>query len=258
MNLVAVDTLASLTDSQWALLATLVHGYDERPLITLARRLIGEQEDPQSPRPLDEGSIKEFFTLFFNTTEVCLCSNKHLRELSSNDRSTLIRTGADSFISLGFVFILYQSELIRCSPLVDALTRRYGHEIVSMILHSTRFVDTDVVITKLARPLLMFSKNIFIFPSRTSTDHLSAISILQIQHVYAEVIWKYLLHKYSQLEAVRRFVQLTQCLLAVTTTMSHLRSVQAHLDDIESVAENAELQFVLDDIEDLREKSVDP
>ena len=119
------------------------------------------------------------------------------------------------------------------------------------MLHSIRFLDTDVILTKLSLALLIFSKNIFLFPARITIDRVDASSVLQIQHTYAELTWRYLLHKYNLREAVRRFVQLVQCLSAVIQTMCHLQGAQVHTDDVESVAENAELQLILNDIEGL-------
>ena len=64
--------------------------------------------------------------------------------------------------------------------------------------------------------------------------------MLHIQNLYAELIWKYLLYNNTFQQAVIRFNQLVQCLVAALTYRTHLQVVKTHTDAVESLAQRIE------------------
>ncbi|CAF1334081.1 unnamed protein product [Rotaria sordida] len=204
-------------------------------------------------KPFDQTLVKDFFTLFYETTELCLRSNNDLCNLSSNDRSVLFRTGADCITCFGRAFSICQYQLNTCQSFLNMLHTIYGEQSVAVTLNSIKFVDTDIALAKMAGLLLVFSNNTCIFSSTTPLDHVNASVMLQVQNKYAEVTWKYLLYRYGYYHAVQRFMYLIQFLLTLTQTISHLQSIRSHVNDIESIVENTELALILDDIDQINE-----
>ncbi|CAF4086624.1 unnamed protein product [Rotaria sordida] len=247
LNLLQSD-ISKLTNNQWTLLSNVIHSFDEDRMKSICQRLVEEDKYSQSIKPLDEILTKEFFRLLFETTDICLRLNGDICALPHNDRSIVLRTGADCLLCLGGAFIMYQSQLNTCQSFIDMNAKKYGTYGISLTLYSTKFLDPDVVLVKMGLLLLVFSKNTYIFSSTTSLDHVNANIILQIQNRYAEITWKYLLYKYGYHQAIQRFMNLILCLLAVVQTMSYLQSVQPHINDVETIAENSELELILDDI----------
>ncbi|CAF1173163.1 unnamed protein product [Rotaria sordida] len=252
LNILQAD-ISTLTSDQWTLLSNLVHSYDERKVISVCQRLVQEDEYLHSMKPANETLVKQFFTLLYETTELCLSSNGDLRSLSFNDRSVLLRTGADSITCYGGIFSMYQFQLRTCQSFLHSLRRIYGEHSLMLTLNSIKFIDPDIVLNKMALLLLLSSKTTCIFSSTISLDHADVSVISKIQNRYAEIAWKYLLYKYDEYQAVQKFMTLIQCLIAVIQTMSQVQSVESHVNDIETIVEHTQLKLILDDIEQFNE-----
>ncbi|CAF1546878.1 unnamed protein product [Rotaria sp. Silwood1] len=252
LNLLLSDT-SLMTNSQWNVLSNLIHNYDESKLLITCQRLINEDEYNKSLKPINEASITEFFSLLFETIDVCLRSNGDLCSLSSDDRSILLRTGSDCLICLGGAFILYLSQLEKCRSFLDVINNKYGKHSVALTLHSIKYMDPDIVVMKMALLLFVFSKNLCLFSSQLSKENINTSAIFLIQNKYAEITWRYLIYRYGYYDAVIRFMNLIQCLLAVIQTMYHLQTVQSHVEDVILLAENTELKLILDDIDQINQ-----
>ncbi|CAF1357220.1 unnamed protein product [Adineta ricciae] len=249
LNILRADT-SRLNNDEWTLLSNLVHSYDERKVLPVCESLYKDDESLQLMQPANETLIKQFFMLLYETTELCLRSNGDLRHLAYNDRLVLLRTGADSIACYGGVFSMYQFQLNICRSFLKALFRIYGEHSLYLTLNSIKFIDHDIVLNKIACLLLLFTRTTCIFsPTALSSDQMNTNVIFKIQNQYADVTWKYLLYRYGHCEAVQRFTNLIQSLLAVIQMMSQVQSVQSHVNDIERIVENTELEFILEDIE---------
>ncbi|CAF1228938.1 unnamed protein product, partial [Rotaria magnacalcarata] len=117
--------------------------------------------------------------------------------------------------------------------------------------HAMKFIDPDLVLIKIAASLFAFSNSLLILRPNYTMNSSSISTIFRIQSTYAEVTWKYLVYRYGYYQAVLRFNNLIQCLMAVTNTISESQDTQAHINDIELVVEQTEISLFLDDIEHL-------
>lgn len=252
LNLLQSDN-SLLTSNQWTLLSNVVHSYDEYKLKPISERILKEDGYFQSTKPINEVFIDQFLTLVYEMTEPCLRLNRDLYDLSSKDRSILLRTGADCITCFGGVFIIERCRLTTFQPFLNVLEKNYGKDNLSRTLYSAKFIDPDSAFTKMGILLFVFSNPTCIFSEQTSVESINTNAIWQIQNIYAEVTWKYLLYKYGYYQAIKRFMNLIQCLFAVIETMSHLQNVQLHVNAIESLVEFTELNLILDDINKIDE-----
>lgn len=248
LNLLQSD-ISTLTKDDWILLSNLVHNYDESNMKSICRRWINTNKNVHSSNKFDETLTAEFFQLFLQTTETCLRSNGDICALSFNDRSTLVRTGAECVACFSGPFLMHHYRLITCPLFVQMLRNVYGETSVALTFESLKCLDFDRTLMKVAPLLLLFSENTYIFSSRTPSDRINSKVIFDIQNRYVEVVWKYLLYNYDIREAIRRFLRLIQFLFSTIRMLIHLQSIQSHVHDMESVVEHTELQLVLDDIE---------
>ncbi|CAF1396041.1 unnamed protein product [Rotaria sp. Silwood1] len=253
LNLLQSDT-SLMTNSQWTLLSNVIHSFDERKIMFISQCIIKQDKTCQSMILLDETLINEFFSLLFETTNLCLCSNGDLSSLSSDDRSLILLNSTDSVLCLGGIFILYQSQLINCPSFLNILHTKYGEQCLSHTIHGTKLIDSDIVLTKIALALLLFSTNICLFSSNSQEDHIDTHAIFLIQNTYAEITWKYLLYRYGHDGAVLKFINLIECLLLVMQTLFHLQNVQQHVNDVLALIENTELKLLVDDIDQIDQK----
>lgn len=118
-----------------------------------------------------------------------------------------------------------------------------------MIQRVLKFIDKDIDTAKIALSLFAFSNNISIFSSNMVLKPFNTLTIFRVQNNYTEIMWKYFVYKYGYYQSIKQFINLLQCLLTATNTVCDAQNVEKHINDIESLVEQAELALVLDDIE---------
>lgn len=242
--------ISTLTSDDWNLLTNLVHNYNEGNMNVICQRWVFENDNLCTNNELCQTVTKEFFRLLYQTSKMCLCSNDDICTLPFDDRSILLRTGADCVTCFGGPFLMYHYQLTTCPAFTTMLRNIYGEQSLALTFNSVKYVDLDRILLKLAPLLLVFSQNISVYSPRIPFDHYAdSRRIFHIQNTYVEVIWKYLLYKYDSKEVIRKFLELIQFLFSIIETMTHLQSFQSHVDDIHSLVENTELQLILDDVE---------
>ena len=248
MNLLQADN-STLTTNDWTLLTNLIHNYNEGNMSGICQRWIDENRDFHRTYQLDQALTNEFFQLLYQTTEMCLRSNGDICALPFDDRSISLRPSADSVTCFGGPFLMYQYQLNISSSFLTMLRNIYGENNLALTLNSLRYVDLDQVLLKMVPLLLVFSSHTSIFRPGTSFDHTNSRAMFHIQNRYVEVAWKYLLYRYDSREAIQKFLRLVRFVCSIIELMAHLQCVQSHVDDIDSLVENTEIQLILDDVE---------
>ncbi len=252
MNLLQSDN-STLYSNQWTLLSNLIYSYDETELLSIARKFINEVDAVQSTITIDPTLAKEFFIQAYETSGRCLRSNGDLYSLSCDDRSAFLRSAAECVTCIGTIFCLSQSQLYNCQSFLTICKNIYGDASVDMIQHVLRYIDPDSVTIKLALSLFTFCNNISIFSPMITVKPINTFAIYHIQNTYAEVTWKYLLHKYGYYQSIQRFMQLIQFLLAATDSIYDAQNIPIHVNDVEMLIEKTELALIIDDIERIDE-----
>jgi hypothetical protein len=72
---------------------------------------------------------------------------------------------------------------------------------------------------------------------------------LKIQNKYAEITWKYLLYRYGDYQAVKRFVNIISWFGATIRYIPYLQNISSHVNEVNSLVEQIELKLLLDDVD---------
>lgn len=243
MNLLDKDQ-SILTNEQWNLLSNLIHSYDETSALPIAKNFIQELDSkPAKIRfKITVEQVMELSNLFYQRTEPFILSNQDFHSLPIDDRSIVLHGAIDSVSCLGGGFLLRQSGLIENAAFCQGLELTFGSIPFNFTKTILSLLDENDDLVKLALALLAFStSNCTIFNENTSTSFVKDYrSVLRIQDIYAEAIWKYLIYRYSFSHAVMRFHRLVQCLILTLTIKTHLQAVKNHRDAIDSLIEKIE------------------
>jgi len=197
--------------------------------------------------------IEQFLASIYETAGIYLRSNEDLRELPSDPRSMILRSAADNVTCIGAVFSMQYCYLYGLDAFLNAMKLKYGKRTIDIHLWANKFIDPDIVLIKLAISLFAFSENTSFNSSNISKDLINPINILEIQNKYAEVTWKYLLHRYGHYHAVQRFLNLILWLSSINILTIHAQTLILHLNDIDSLVEQTELTLILDDVDQIIE-----
>ncbi|CAF1092342.1 unnamed protein product [Adineta ricciae] len=250
LNLVQSDN-SLLTPSQWTLLSNLYHSYNESELIVNGHRLADLYIKNKPFHMADSTCVKEFLTSIYQTAGKYLCSNGDIGKLSVDDRSLILRGAADNVACITGVFCMNHCRLYNLDSFLHMMTLKYGEKTVSIHQRGKKYIDSDIVIGKLAISLFALTQHTSIHLSNVLTNLINPVILLQIQNSYAEVTWKYLVYRYGLFEAVRRFLNLTLWLRAVTMLTHHAQTLTAHVYDVDTIVDDVEFKLLLDDIDQM-------
>lgn len=163
----------------------------------------------------------------------------------------MLRTAGNNVCCIGGAFIMQNYLLYDLDFFITAMHRKYGKDTMDMHILARKFIDTDIVVIKLAISLFAFSENTCCFCSKLTEELTDPIHVLEIQNKYVEITWKYLVYRYGYQGSVRRYLNLILWLMSMNTIATHAQSLVTHVNQIDAVIEKAELDLILDDVEEI-------
>ncbi|CAF1208114.1 unnamed protein product [Rotaria sordida] len=243
LNLLDQDR-SLLTTDQWNLLSNLIHSYDEHNALTFAKNFVNEINSlhPKLRFKIDSAKTVEISKILCQTAEPFIQSNHHFASLPLHNRSIILRGTVYNISCLGASLTVRESGLIESSAYRHGLEITYGTIPYNLSLNMILSLDQDFDLVKLSLSIFAFcTSGCILYDENTSPIRLTDIqSFLSIQNMYAEIVWKYLLYKYSFEQSVIRFSHLVYSMIAVVTITSHLQTVKNHTDVIDTLIENIE------------------
>ncbi|CAF1500675.1 unnamed protein product [Adineta ricciae] len=242
-----------LTNNQWALLSNLHHSYKESHLLTIGQSLHDLHYHSHLPYTTYETLVNQFVESIYDTTGDYLHMNHDLRELPFHERSIVLRVAVANVTCMTSVFSIGYCHLYNLNNFLHFMKMKYGKYVVDIQCWAAKYIDQDLTVNKMAIALFAVSEDSCSYSTKISTNFPISSVIIHIQHRYVEVIWKYLIVKYGYSGAVKRFLNLTLWILAMKILTSHAETVLTHVDHIDSLVEQIELKFILDDIEHILE-----
>ena len=247
MNLLEQDQSLFNSD-QWIHISNLMHSYDEHCVLPAAQAYMKELDSlPLKLQfKIDLNKMLQLVTTFYDAVEPFIRSNHDFTSLPVHDRSIVLHGAIDNVSCLSGGFIARQSGLITNAAFRQGLEKIYGTIPFNLTLKMISLIDQDVSLVKLTFALFTFcTSNCTIFNENVSFRYITSYQeFLRIQNTYAELIWKYLLYKYTFIQAVMRFSNLVQCLIVALTIRTHLQTVRSHTDVVDSLIQKIEQQHV--------------
>ena len=236
---------------EWTLLSNLIHIYQETKLLATGQQLMALGNSMESTPLIYEQRVLHFLASVYQTSGDYLHANGDLRQLSSNDRSIILRSAADNVTCVGAIFAIHQCRLFDLDIFTKSMNTTYGERTVELYRWAAQFIDTDPVLIKLALSLFAVSGcTSFYSPSSpSSTMFTDTRAILRIQNKYAEVTWKYLLYRHGHCQAVKTFLNVTRWFLAISGCMFHIQTLVKHNNDLNSLVENTEWILLMDGVD---------
>ena len=157
MNLLQSDQ-SVLSTSEWTLLSHLIYIYPETKLLVEGQQLLALGNSMESTPLIYEQRVLHFFASIYQTSGEYLHANGDLCQLSSNDRSVILRSAADNVTCVGTIFAIHQCRLFDLDMFTRAMNTTYGERTVELHRQAAKFIDTDLVLIKLALSLFAVSE----------------------------------------------------------------------------------------------------
>ncbi len=247
MNLLQSDT-SLLTKNQWDLLSNLVKLFEESQLISISQRLMDTND---VINVTFETLLQEWVTCCYETTGTYLCLNRDLCQLPTDDRSIILHSAAGNVSCMVNALVIQNYSLYNLNAFCNIIISLYGKDFTDRYQWGMKFMDSDMIVIKLALSLFAFSEIAYPYYSQVLTNLTNPINILKIQNKYAEITWKYLLYRYGDYEAVKRFVNIISWFGATIRYIPYLQNISSHVNEVNSLVEQTELKLLLDDVDDI-------
>ena len=200
----------------------------------------------------DESLLNELLAGFYQEGAKLWRFNQGFQHLSSQDRSILLATALNNTICLYGIFSFSRTKgFWNQLKLVKYFDDLYGSQTMKYHRWSAEFVQVDEVLFKLALPLFGLSTLSRSLQPNLADEYTDVKTIVDLEGRYAEVLWKYLLYRYTLKEAVQRYLSIIRWFLAMSVFMYYASLAQKHVDDLGSLIEETELQLVIDEACDI-------
>jgi hypothetical protein len=230
-----------LTTDQWLLLSNLIHCYDEHSGSMMALKFISEQNIFPPKLRYKFQSVNKFVTENIIQVQRIVEKNGDYLSLSSQDRSILLRNTIKHIGCFGATFILHHTHLLDDPTFNKTVELIFGSDVMLSIKPINNTYDSDITFIKLILSILAFSTIHYTIYTNTSPINLTNLKlIIHIQDTYTELTWRYLIYKYNEEQAIKRFSNLIRCLFNVHSTIVIANTIQQYTNMIDTIIEQTE------------------
>jgi len=235
-----------LTVDQWNQLSNLVHCFDEHSGLSFIQDFIQEQTALPPKFRFKHSSVNAFFTSMMAKIQLVFEKIRDFLSLSLHDRRTLLRNTVEYTTGIGGAFILQQTQLFDCPAFFKSAELIFRPASVALTKHLIDQLDSDIVFIKIIFAIIAFSISNYTSYTQTTSDNLiDTKAILNIQDMYTELVWRYLLYKHNHREAVLCFSNLIRCLFLLNDSVVEAHEEQQFTDIIHSVIQSTEQKLNL-------------
>ncbi len=245
MSLLRSDQ-STLTADQWNLLSNLTHCYDEYNGFSLVQRYIREQNELPPKMRFKLESVNEFVASITVAGQRLYEKNVDCIALRSHDRSVLLHNSMKYVAGLGACFITRHTRLLENPALQKSMEVVYGSGTLVTSHRAIDQMDSDSTFFKLLLALLTFSTYGYTYYTNMTPDNVINIkAVLQIQDMYTELVWRYLIYKYDYERAVICLCKFIRCLFSLSESVVDAIECKQYTDMIDSIVKRTKETLTL-------------
>lgn len=204
----------ALTAQHWRLLSNLVNSYDENSNAVLAQQYLLKQHTLPLKIRYKAESYFELWVNLATGTRCLFMKNQDFLGLSKSDQSSLLSRTINHTSSFASTVALKTAKLIDEPGFFHLIIDIFGSGPAQDGYRASELMDSDATILKLILAIIMFSTHDPMFFAQQDLNLFENLrSITNIQDKYADLAWRYLIHKYNYEYAVKFFSKVIRCLL---------------------------------------------
>ncbi|CAF0801471.1 unnamed protein product [Adineta steineri] len=246
---------SSLTPSEWRLLSNVVHAVDKFSIVPSIVYMINQLN---IDKPAINTDISESFNLFasFYTSVRCfITSTADFRTLTIDEQCSLFRRNLHGVYNFFGCFMLRDGGIFDNSRNEQVIVPLYGYDIVHRAKSITRHLTYDSTLVKIMHIIFAFSTNSYTVnfdKKNMNSDALinGSFRLLGSQNMYVEILWKYMLYRYTYMEAALHFAALIKYMLDLITLSADIYSENIHHQTlVDDLVEQAKNTLIISDID---------
>jgi hypothetical protein len=126
------------------------------------------------------------------------------------------------------------------------ITKSIENNLINLTKYLTNEISHDHIFVKLGIAMFIFSTTNCASYTNIGLDYLKNIKdILQIQDIYAEIAWRYLIYKYDYTQAVIYFINFIKSFLVINSTIIEIQQSKQHQRMVEILIEKINQQIMI-------------
>ncbi|CAF3630414.1 unnamed protein product [Rotaria sp. Silwood1] len=208
---------SNLTSSERNLISNIIHAFDTFSPISETRHTIEIINTSASSLHFDLSRSLQMISSFLKSIRSFISSTPDFKILTTSEQWSLFQRNMLGLLSIGGMYFMRESGIFDKPENEMAIIPLYGNEVVGQVKTISAQFNCDPTLIKLVLVALAFSSNCYTKQTRRNIDKdsllLGTFRLFGSQNVYVELIWKYLIHRYTYDESVRHFSTFIQRLL---------------------------------------------
>ncbi|CAF3050212.1 unnamed protein product [Rotaria sp. Silwood2] len=161
-------------------------------------------------------SVSEIVLSLMSQAQICLQSNSNFLSLTTYDQTVLINSTLKHVADISVSFTLSPKQI-------------------------TNQLDRDNTFIKLILSIIVFSTINYISKAQsTSINLINVKQILNIQDIYVELAWKYLIYRYDYYQAVKCFSNVIRVIFISTDGIHQAQQIEVCINMVDSLTQQTE------------------
>jgi hypothetical protein len=224
----------------------LVHCFDEYSGLSFVQHFLDEQSKLPPKFRFKHCPVNAFFMSMMSKVQSVFEKNRDFLSLSLNDRNTLLRSTIETTTTIGGAFLLRQVPLFDCPTFFESAERIFRPSGVNLIIHLINQFDSDIIFIKIMFGIIAcLMSNYTVYTNTPIINLTDTKTIIRIQDICTEVVWRYLLYKYNDRQAILCFSNLIRCLFLLNDSIVQAHEAQEFTDIIDSVIQSTQQKLTL-------------
>lgn len=242
----SMSTTIDLTSHEWKSISNIIHAYDAFSVIPQIRDTLRTSDQQNLRNTLDPMKMTE---QMFSSTQLFIRSIPDFHILTTNEQDSLLQRNLKILAAINSTYINRESTLSSNEQHHRTLIFMLGDDVARRKERLENQLDRDSILVKLMLIVVTFSSNLFALDPSETFQHdsfcLGTFRLFGSQNIYVQLLWKYLMHRYSFSEAVIRFSQLIKQILDTILLMSEIGdNSQQNKDFVNSAFQNNRENFL--------------
>ncbi|CAF1189625.1 unnamed protein product [Adineta steineri] len=240
-NLLQFDQ-SILTIEQWNILSYLFNCFDEQKQFLLINQFISEQNSLPYKFRFKCGSVRQLISLLTSKTQSLFEKNHDFYSLCTRDRSILLHRIMKYIAVINLSYIVQQTHIINYPSFNKILENLFGKTATLINKQAFTLINNfDVGFLKLAFTIICFSTiDYVIYENISGANFISVKRIMEIQDLYIELTWRYLVYEYSEQKAIVHFSSFIRFIFAVHNAIILMQNEEVFTSMIHSTIEQIE------------------
>lgn len=172
----------------------------------------------------------------------------HFQRSSFFARQILIKNNFEGIGILHGLFGLHEIDAFNDPVFLSTCHELYGSVYLTRMLSLCNRLQSDLVFVKTLIFVLIFSTNFSIVNFNNEQDIriiLNPIELIQIQNIYINILWKYMIYQYGFNKAVQCLNSLIKNILDILYIMEDLNNIKKHNQMINNIVKQTTYSLII-------------